>query len=53
LKEEPMSTLTELVGELGDAQGNIPLVVSELLSEGLLTTRRGGSLEVTRLGSFA
>lgn len=53
LKEEPMSTLTDLVGELGDAQGNVPLVVSELLSEGLIITRRGGSLEVTRLGSFA
>ena len=48
-----MSTLTDLVGELGDAQGNVPIVVSELLAEGLITTRRGGSLEVTRLGSFA
>jgi hypothetical protein len=48
--DEPMSTLSDLVGDLRAERGDIASAVSELLTEGLVATRRGGSLEVTRLG---
>jgi hypothetical protein len=48
--DEPMSTLSDLVGDLDEERVEVASAVSELLSEGLITSRRGGSFEVTRLG---
>lgn len=48
--DEPMSTLSDLVGDLDAGRADIASAVSELLSEGLVASRRGGSLEVTPLG---
>lgn len=46
---EPMSTLSDLA-DLGAKTSDLSSAVSELIHEGLLHRRRGGSLELTQLG---
>ena len=48
--DEPMSTLTDIFGDVGGNPSDLSSAVSELLSEGLLAGRNGGSFEVTKLG---
>lgn len=48
--DEPMSTLSDLLGDIDAERNDIASAVSELLTEGLVASRRGGSLEVTPLG---
>jgi hypothetical protein len=49
IQEEPMSTLSDLA-DLGAKTSDLSSAVSELIHEGMLHRRRGGSLELTQLG---